>query len=136
MFLWTNIFLHILIKNENSQIITDIYIYHKSTDTQQYLHFKSHRPENCIKSIPYILARRTCMIVINKNLQQTCLEELCVTLYQRGYPATLINKGFKLAEKLILKELWTPQKYTNKEPLAYVSTYNKNNPELFTEIII
>ena len=39
-----------LIKNENGQIITDIY--HKPTDTQQYIHFKSHHPKSCIKSTP------------------------------------------------------------------------------------
>ena len=33
-------FLDILIKKENGQIITDIY--HKPTDTQQYLHFNSY----------------------------------------------------------------------------------------------
>ena len=27
------------------------------------------------------------------------------------------------------------KKYNNKKPLAYIATYNKNNPELFTEII-
>ena len=36
-------FLDILIKNKNSQIITDIY--HKPPDTQQYLHFKSYHPQ-------------------------------------------------------------------------------------------
>ena len=46
-------FLDILIKNENGQIITDIYL--KPTDTQQYLHFKSHHTKSCIKSIPYTL---------------------------------------------------------------------------------
>ena len=28
-----------------------------------------------------------------------------------------------------------PQKHSNGKPLAYVKIYNKNNPELFTEII-
>ena len=28
------------------------------------------------------------------------------------------------------------QKHSNEEPLAYVSTYNENNPELFTETIL
>ena len=37
-------FLDILIKNVNGKIITDIY--HKPTDTQQYLHFRSHHPKN------------------------------------------------------------------------------------------
>ena len=36
-------FLDILIKNVNGQIITDIY--HKPTDTQQYLHFKTTTPK-------------------------------------------------------------------------------------------
>ena len=27
------------------------------------------------------------------------------------------------------------EKLNNKKPLVYVATYNKNNPELFTEII-
>ena len=42
-------FLIILNKIQNGQIILDIY--HKPTDTQHYLHFKSHHPQNYIKSI-------------------------------------------------------------------------------------
>ena len=48
-------------KNVNGQIITDIN--HKPTDTQQYLHLKSYHPKNCIKSIPYTLARRIHIII-------------------------------------------------------------------------
>ena len=33
------------------------------------------------------------------------------------------------------RELRNPIKYNNEKPLAYVGTYNKNNPELFTEIM-
>ena len=47
-------FLDILFENENGQIIIDIY--HKPKDNQQYLHFNSHHPQNCIKSILYTLA--------------------------------------------------------------------------------
>ena len=43
-------FLDILIKKQNSQIITDIAL--KTTDTQQHLHFKSHHPQICMKSNP------------------------------------------------------------------------------------
>ena len=59
-------FLDIPIKNINGQIITDIY--HESTDTQQYLHFKSYRPKNLQKSIHFSLTRRICTMVTNKNL--------------------------------------------------------------------
>ena len=44
-------FLDILIKKVNGQMITDIY--NEPIDTQQYLHFRSHYPQNCLKSIPY-----------------------------------------------------------------------------------
>ena len=65
-------FLDILIKNVNGQIITDIY--HRPTDTQQYLHFKSHHPQKCIKSIPYTLARRIHTIITDKNLKKLALK--------------------------------------------------------------
>ena len=57
--------LDILIKNLNGKIITDIY--HKPTDTQQYLHFKSHYPENSINSTPYTLTRRIHTIITDKK---------------------------------------------------------------------
>ena len=125
-------FLDISIKNKNSQIITDIY--HKPTDTLQYLHFNRHHPKNLIKSISYTIAHRVCTIITNKTLRETHLKELNPTLLQSGYPTTLINMGFKLAEKISQKEPWNPQKYNNEKSLAYVPTYNKNNPELFQEI--
>ena len=43
------------------------YIYHKQTDTQQYIHFRSHHPKNCIKSIPYPLARRIHTLITDKK---------------------------------------------------------------------
>ena len=41
----------------------------------------------------------------------------------------------ELAEKIPQRELRNLKKYNNKKPLAYSATYNKNNLELFTEII-
>ena len=91
-------FLDILIKNVNNQIVT--YINQKPTETQQYLHFKSHHLRNCIKSILYTLARKIETIITDKNLlKKTRLKELHTTLHQRGYPRTLINKRLELAEK-------------------------------------
>ena len=70
-------FLDILIKkNVNGQIITDIY--HKPTDTQQYLHFKSHHPQKCIKSIPC----RIDTIITTKNLK---LKKLALKNYAQPY---------------------------------------------------
>ena len=75
-------FLDILIKNVNGQIITDIN--HKPTDTQPYLHFRSHHAKNCKKSIPYTVAHRIHTKITDKNLKKTSLKELHTTLNQRG----------------------------------------------------
>ena len=40
-----------------------------------------------------------------------------------------MNKGFELAEKYHKKNYETPK------TLAYIATYNKNHPKLFTEMI-
>ena len=72
---------------------------------------------------------------MDKNLKKACLKELHTTLHQRGCLSTLINKGLELAEKIPQRELGNPKKHNNEKPLAYVTTYNKNNPELFKEII-
>ena len=41
----------------------------------------------------------------------------------------------ELAEKNTPKRIKEPEKHDNEKPLEYVTTYNKNNPELFTEIM-
>ena len=120
-------FFYILITNQNDQTITNIY--HKPIDTPKCHHFKSHHPQNCIKSIPYSLARTSGTIVPNKDLWQTRWKELRVTLHQRGYPAgytikrytiktTIYHdiyqdiplKDISLKEDMLLKELRTLQK--------------------------
>ena len=67
-------FLDILIKNQNAQIITDIY--HKPTDTQQYNLLKSHHPQKLHKIHPLHLNKQIMHHSHKqKNLQQTHLEE-------------------------------------------------------------
>ena len=60
-------FLDSLNINENGQIIWDIY--HNPTDTQQYRHFNSHHPKNCINSTPYTLVCRI-WAIMTKNLRK------------------------------------------------------------------
>ena len=55
-------------------------MYYKLTDTQQYLHLKSHHRKICIKSNPYTLACRIHSIIPDKNLKTTRLKELHTTL--------------------------------------------------------
>ena len=124
-------FLDILIKKEKTSIITDIY--HKTTDTKQYLHFKSAHERHIKTNLPYCLARRVCAIVSDENLRLLRLEELKISLLQRGYPELLINDGILKALNLSIEELRTPKQKINDEHeiIAFVSTHNKNNAELF-----
>ena len=57
------------LKKQNGQSFA--VIYHKSTDTELYLHLKCHKTKTYTKSIPYTLAGRICTIVSNKNLIKT-----------------------------------------------------------------
>ena len=66
-------------------------------------------------------------------MHQVTLKNYTQLLQQRGYPTTLINKGLELVEKIPQRDLRNPKKHNSEKPLAYVTTYNKNNPELFTE---
>ena len=52
---------------------------------------------------------------------------------ERGYPITLINKGIELANSLPLNILRQAKVKDSKQPLAFVSTFNRRNPELFTK---
>ena len=102
--------LDILIKNVNGQIITDIY--HKQSDIQRYLHFRSHRPKNCIKSIPYTLVRKIYTIIPDKNLKKNTPQRTTLN----PTPTTLIDKGLELAEKIPQGELRNPKNTTTKNP--------------------
>ena len=73
-----------------------IYLNHKPTETQQYLHFKSH--QNCVKFIPYTLAHRIYPEMTDKNRRKTCLKELRTALNQTGYATALINKLATIVE--------------------------------------
>ena len=122
----------LLMKAPDGTLITDIF--RKTTDTQKYLHFRSHHPKNCKNSIPLILARRICTIVTDANLKEKRLNELRETLRQRGYPLPLINQGIALAEKIPLKELRSVKEKQDTTPLTFVSTFNRRNPQIFPEI--
>ena len=124
-------FLDIMLIKENNKLITDIY--RKPTDTQQYLHFKSQHPKSCRNSIPYTLARRICTIIVPSTLRKTRLDELRYALKERGYPLTLINKGIGLAESIPLPLLRQTKEKDKNQPLAFVTTYNKCNPEIFNQ---
>ena len=69
-----------------------------------------------IKSARYALAHRIYTIITHKILRKSRFKELYTTLYQRGYPKALIDKGFKLTEKYHKKNYETRKSIATKNP--------------------
>lgn len=118
-------FLDILLLRDGEQIITDIY--HKPTDTKQYLHFKSCHPRSTKINIPYNLARRICTIVTKPTLRQQRLLEMKSHLVQRGYPTQLIEDGMKKASEMSIEMLRRPNEKLQENTCTLVTTHNPNN---------
>ena len=126
-------FLDILMIKENGKITTDIYF--KDTDSKQYLNFQSCHPRHTKTSIPYNLARRICTIVSDNKTRNIRLGELTTALKRRGFPRSLIKSGIEKALSIPRQELLkTKSKQQNQDTIAYVSTQNPLNPELFRNI--
>jgi hypothetical protein len=126
-------FLDVEVSINDTKIETDIY--HKSTDTKQYLHFNSCHPQHIKRNIPYNLARRICTIVSNSNIRTLRLEQLYEALKSRGYPETLIRNGITKAQSIDIKTLRTviTQK-TDNNTLTFITTYNPNYNNVFKHI--
>ena len=96
-------FLDIRIYKETNRLETDIY--HKATDTFQYLNYTSYHPRHIKQNIPFSIARRICTIVSNPQIKETRLQELSNHLLKRNYPLQIIQDGIKRAKLIPLKDL-------------------------------
>ena len=121
-----------VIKNGNL-IETDIF--YKPTDSKTYLLFTSCHPKHTKVSIPFSLARRLRTIISNEDTFDIRAQELEEYLIKQKYPKTLIQAGIQKAKSLhrtnLLNEI-NPR--NNQDAIAYVSTYNPRNPEIFGEL--
>ena len=128
--LWTSLTLQSL-KITHVSLKTDIF--YKTTDTHQYLHFKSCHPKACKNNIPYNLTRRICTIVSDiKNTQDLCLSELEDMLCARQYPNEIIKTGISIELRpLTREELMSSNKKTVEKIIPFVHTHNPNNPNMF-----
>ena len=125
-------FLDILIIKNGNQIVTDIY--HKPTDTKQYLTYKSCHPRSTKNNVPYNLARRVCTIITNDSLRNKRLIELKDSLLARDYPESVIDNGIEMASKLDITELRTPKEQETEAIIPFVTTYNPKTTNIFSEI--
>ena len=90
-------FLDVLIKIIESRLETSIY--HKPTDSFNYLHFASNHPSHTKRNIPYSLARRIKGIVSRKSERIVAYIDLSHRLQKKMYPQQLIKDAILKAEK-------------------------------------
>ena len=89
-------FLDVLITIEGTKIETKIY--HKKTDSFNYLHFGSNHPWHTKRNIPYSLARRIRGIVSKQKDRIHSYLQLRKRLIVKKYPRQLIDDALKKAE--------------------------------------
>lgn len=82
-------------------------LYHKPTDRQQYLHFKSSHVKHCKSSIPYSQAVRFKRICSNHADFAASCEKLRVALLKQQYPSQMINDAVTRADQLDRSALLT-----------------------------
>lgn len=99
-------FLDVMVIKNNTTIATNIY--YKSTNTHQYLNFKSSSPTH-IKHISFCPARKICNIVDDINTIKTRLIELKRNSAQAKLPSPTYRKQHKHAKELTVEELRTTQ---------------------------
>ena len=122
-------FLDVRIYKEGDRFETDIY--HKPTDSRSYVPFTSAHPKHILNNIPFSLARRIHTIVSNPVKIEEQLKELKDILIRLNYPTTLIENAFLRANRQQSVE----NKRKVKGILPFISTFNRNNPNIYKEII-
>lgn len=120
-------FLDILLYRKlDNTIGTDIY--HKPTDSFQYLHFFSNHPRHIKRNVPYTLASRISKIVSENTIRQVRFTELQERLLHLKYPKKLILDAIKRACCLTLK----PKTHLKKELQPIPLTFSTANMRYFT----
>jgi hypothetical protein len=115
-------FLDVLVRLSDSQITTEVF--HKPTDTQQYLHFDSCHPTSHKLPIAYSQALRIHKICSDKGDAVRHCEELKDSLVRRGYPRGAVVRNIRRALATDRKALIYPMHQEAKEPLSLVLPYH------------
>jgi hypothetical protein len=126
-------FLDVLVSfGDNNTIKTDIY--HKSTDSFNYVPFTSNHPRHTLKNIPYVLSHRIQQIVSDEEIRAERYATLKCHLLRLKYPNTLINDAIDKAQKP--EEENKKQENMNKKVIPFIQTLNPNNPPIFDKILL
>ena len=108
----------------------------KLTYIRGYFPLWSSVSNHCKEYIPFILARRICTIVVNKQQELRHLSELKENLKKHDYPVNIITNGIKKALEIPQDELTKLKEKQIYETLSFISTFNSNiyNPPVHNAI--
>ena len=122
-------FLDIKVNLLNNCVTTDIY--YKATDSHQYLQFNSCHPRHTKNNIPYSQAIRLCTIIDDPHVRDQRLADMAQYFISCGYPKSLVQDSIDKARRIPQKELRKVKDKPKKDVLAFVSTHNPNNPNVW-----
>ena len=105
--------------------------YSKPTESKRYVSYLSKHPKPYLKNIPFYLARRICAIVENKNVTHMKLKELRTILKTQNYPKMVVEKRSEQAPAIHQEKLRSEKLKNNDDILAFASTHNPNNSNVF-----
>jgi len=125
-------FLDVRVFKEGDKLETDIF--HKESDSRSYVPYYSAHPKHILHNIPFTLARRIHSIVSKPGDRHVKLDELKKVLINLKYPLTVIDNAFRKASTTIPPR--TSVTPNNKEVISFISTYNKNNPNIYEKVIL
>ena len=94
--------------------------------------YNSAHPKHILHNIPFTLASRIHRIVSKPGDRYPKLEELKKILIHLKYPIKVIENAFQRASNPPI----TLDPPDNTEIVPFISTYNKNNPNIYENIIL
>ena len=100
----------------------------KSTNSKRYVSFKSKHAKHFLKTIPFSLARRICMISEKNYLKENKLKELESLLLSQHYPKRIIKTCVSKALRIPQNELRNVKvwKCKKKENLPFYFNLNSH----------
>ena len=95
-------------------------VYHKPTDSFNYLHFESCHPVHTKNHIAISLAKRIIRITTDEVSKNVSLDDLKEHLMSRGHPSSTIDNAYS--------KVFSPkQERTSKKLLVFKSTHNPHH---------
>ena len=122
------LFLDVRVFLNQGRITTDLF--HKPTDTHQYLHQETCLPSHCKSSIPYSLALRLRWICSDYTTFRERTEKLKHHQVKQGYQESVVQEQIDRASSVNRNTTLTPSEHDNTHKVPLTVTYHLELPNL------